>query len=294
MLMVLVFMGRQYFGATGRRGGHDAVAAYPASRLLGMNSRARWGALMLVALFAVVAGCGGGGSATLGTQVVPTSTTTAVPQATKPVGPPVAYDAQAKVANLAIYSSPTTAQPQQTVPNPWVVDPNYPDQTVPQVFLVKEQRSDGWVQVLLPVRPNGSTGWVHASDVTITPNPYHVVVSLGAHQITVTGGSGLVYQGAVAVGAPSTPTPTGQYYIRVLEKAIDPTTVYGPYAYGLSSHSDALTTFDGGDAEIGIHGNNDASVLGTNVTHGCVRMDNDAITMLSKLLPLGTPVDINA
>ena len=49
-----------------------------------------------------------------------------------------------------------------------------------------------------------------------------------------------------------------------------------------------------GDAEIGIHGNDDASVLGTSVSHGCIRMDNAAITMLSKQLPLGTPVDIVA
>jgi lipoprotein-anchoring transpeptidase ErfK/SrfK len=77
-------------------------------------------------------------------------------------------------------------------------------------------------------------------------------------------------------------------------KAANPGTVYGPYAYGLSSHSDALSTFDGGDAEIGIHGNNDASVLGRNVTHGCIRMDNAEITKLAAILPLGTPVEIVA
>jgi lipoprotein-anchoring transpeptidase ErfK/SrfK len=77
-------------------------------------------------------------------------------------------------------------------------------------------------------------------------------------------------------------------------RAVDPSTAYGPYAWGLSSHSDALETFNGGDAEIGIHGNNDASVLGHNVTHGCVRMDNDAITALTETITLGTPVDIVA
>jgi lipoprotein-anchoring transpeptidase ErfK/SrfK len=258
-----------------------------------MQVRARWGALAVAALAAVAAGCGGGGTATLGKRVEPATAppTTVVAGTTIPPAGSGVYDAQAKVPMLAVYASPDAAQPQMSLPNPWVVDPDYPDQTVPQVFLVKAQRN-GWVQVLLPVRPNGSTGWVHASDVVLTPNPYHVTVSLGAHQITVTGGSGAIYQGAVAVGAPETPTPTGHYYIRVLVKAIDPTTVYGPYAYGLSSHSDALSTFDGGDAEIGIHGNNDASVLGSNVTHGCVRMDNDAITRLSRILPLGTPVDI--
>jgi len=35
-------------------------------------------------------------------------------------------------------------------------------------------------------------------------------------------------------------------------------------------------------------------VLGSNVTHGCIRIDNDAITMLSKQLPLGTPVEVTA
>jgi lipoprotein-anchoring transpeptidase ErfK/SrfK len=72
----------------------------------------------------------------------------------------------------------------------------------------------------------------------------------------------------------------------------DPKSIYGPFAYGLSAHSEVLTQFDGGDAEVGIHGNNDASVLGTSVTHGCVRIDNAEITALSKVLPLGTPVVI--
>ncbi|HWG72514.1 MAG TPA: L,D-transpeptidase, partial [Acidimicrobiales bacterium] len=76
-------------------------------------------------------------------------------------------------------------------------------------------------------------------------------------------------------------------------RSTEPASVYGPFAYGLSAHSDALTTFDGGDAEIGIHGNDDAAVLGQSVTHGCVRMDNAEITKLSKILPLGTPVKID-
>jgi lipoprotein-anchoring transpeptidase ErfK/SrfK len=135
---------------------------------------------------------------------------------------------------------------------------------------------------------------VHASDVTLTQNPYRIAVSLGAHTITVTNAHDVVYTGPVAVGAPDTPTPTGSYYLYVLLKAPDPTGPYGPYAYGLSSHSDALETFAGGDAEIGIHGNDDASALGQSVSHGCIRMDNDAITDLAGKLPLGTPVDVTA
>jgi lipoprotein-anchoring transpeptidase ErfK/SrfK len=207
----------------------------------------------------------------------------------------MSFVAQVKdtVTSVGVYAAPDAPQPAQTLPNPWLVDPTVPTSQVRQVFLV-EQQTPQWVKVLLPVRPNGSAGWLRAGDVTVLPDPFHVTVSLSGHTITVTRAGQQIYNGAVAVGAPDTPTPTGEYYLRVLVKAIDPTTVYGPYAYGLSSHSDALSSFDGGDAEIGIHGNNDASVLGRDVTHGCVRMDNAAITALTTQLPLGTPVEIVA
>jgi lipoprotein-anchoring transpeptidase ErfK/SrfK len=251
-------------------------------------------AALTLALFAT--GCGGGGGSSLGQHVSTsqpgTPQTKAATDPTNPVA--AAYVAQAVVPQLAVYTAPGDATAMEQLPNPWVVSPDYPDQTVPQVFLVKAQRADGWVQVLLPVRPNGSSGWVRASDVRLTANDFHVRVELGAHRITVTQSGAVLYQGSVAIGADATPTPTGEYYVRVKVKAIDPTTVYGPYAWGLSSHSDVLDTFDGGDAEIGIHGNNDASVLGEDVTHGCVRMDNDAITVLTRTVPLGTPVDITA
>ncbi len=252
-----------------------------------------------VALAVALAGCGGGGGATLGKKPV---VTTASKGATAAY---VSYIATARstVTTVPVFDSPTAAQPSRELENPWLVDPTVPTSKVTQVFLVKDQKPSGWVEVLLPVRPNGSTGWVKAADVTVTPNTYAIKIELGAHEITVTNADKIVYSGPVAVGATDpplpdvgkpTPTPTGEYYLRVLLQAPDPNTVYGPFAYGLSSHSDSLDEFAGGDAEIGIHGNNDASVLGTNATHGCVRMDNAAITMLAKQLPLGTPVDIVA
>jgi lipoprotein-anchoring transpeptidase ErfK/SrfK len=239
--------------------------------------------------------CGGGGDSSLGKRVDPVVPTT-FPVTTTSSATKFSQTANVKRAltSLQVFDNPTAAEPSMTLPNPWVVDKRYPDQTVPQVFLVKSLRNDGWVEVQLPVRPNGTTGWIRVADVDLVNNPFRVTVELGAHRITVTNGNQILYRGAVAVGAPETPTPTGNYFIRVLVKAPDPTTVYGPYAYGLSSHSDALEEFNGGDAEIGIHGNNDASVLGSDVTHGCVRMDNDAITLLSRQLPLGTPVDVVA
>jgi lipoprotein-anchoring transpeptidase ErfK/SrfK len=202
--------------------------------------------------------------------------------------------ATATVPVVSVYDDPTASAPSRQLENPWLVDPAVPATAVPQVFLAKETRPDGWVRVLLPVRPNGSSGWVRTSEVSLAPNPYNINVERGAHRITVTNADSIVYQGAVAVGLPETPTPLGEYYLRVLIQAPDPGQVYGPFAYGLSSHSDVLVTFNGGDGEIGIHGNDDASALGRDASHGCIRMDNAAITMLAGLLPLGTPVEIVA
>jgi lipoprotein-anchoring transpeptidase ErfK/SrfK len=255
----------------------------------------------LVAFALVLVGCGGdSGKATLGN----TPGATSAPVTSSPSSN-VSYIAAVKpeITKVDVFASPTDKTSTRQFDNPWLYDPSLPTSKVPQVFLVKQLRPDGWAQVLLPIRPNGSTGWVKTSDVTLMPNPYRIKVELGAHKITVNKGDDVIYTGPVAVGATDpplpdvgkpTPTPTGEYYLRILLQAPDPNTVYGPYAYGLSSHSDSLDEFAGGDAEIGIHGNNDASVLGKNVTHGCIRMDNDAITMLAKQLPLGTPVTVSA
>ena len=200
--------------------------------------------------------------------------------------------AKALGPSLEVYATPGAASPSSSFQNPWLLN-NDPKLPVPLVMLVRSRQAK-WIQVLLPIRPNGSLGWVKASTVAIEPDPYRIDVALGQHQLTVYNGNAVLLQDTVAVGAPTTPTPPGTYYIRVLLKAPDPNTIYGPYAYGLSGHSDALTTFEGGDAELGVHGNNDPSVLGQDVTHGCIRMSNAKITYLAGILPLGTPVTITA
>lgn len=195
-------------------------------------------------------------------------------------------------STVELYPSPAGGHPLMTLPNPWLLN-GVSDQPIPQALLVLSTRSDGWTEVQLPTRPNASTAWLAPRSAQLLADPYRIDVSLHLHRITVLDAGAEMYRGPVATGAPATPTPTGLFYIRVLLRTTDPTSVYGPYAYGLSAHSEALTTFDGGDAEIGVHGNDDASVLGHSVTHGCVRMDNTEITLLSHILPLGTPVEID-
>ena len=234
--------------------------------------------------------CGGSEGPTVTNQRIPSTAVTS-PGVTVP--PPGDYIAVSTVPMVSVYDSPDAPAPSQAFENPWYyatdTERQYP---INSVFYSDEQR-DGWVKVLLPVRPNGSTGWVKSSEVRLVPSRYRIDVDLSEHRLTVYDGDAVFLEDTVAIGKPDTPTPIGKFYLRILVKPPDPTTVYGPYAFGLSSHSDAFTEFNGGEAQVGIHGNNDASVLGTDVSAGCIRMDNDAITRLASVLPLGTPVDVH-
>jgi lipoprotein-anchoring transpeptidase ErfK/SrfK len=68
--------------------------------------------------------------------------------------------------------------------------------------------------------------------------------------------------------------------------------VYGPLAYGTSARSPTLTYWPGG-GYVGIHGTNQPEILPGYVSHGCIRMPNEAILKLSRLMPVGTPITIS-
>lgn len=161
------------------------------------------------------------------------------------------------------------------------------------VFLVKERGAD-WLEVYLPVRPNGSTGWVRRGDVHLASHDYRIEVYLSDFRIKVFNGDEVLLDEPIGVGTADTPTPGGVYYIKELLRPPDPDTVYGVYAYGLSGFSNVFTSFAGGEGVIGIHGTNAPHRLGSNVSAGCIRMHNDAITRLVEEIgvPLGTPVEI--
>ena len=163
----------------------------------------------------------------------------------------------------------------------------------PLVFMLAEDRG-AWLRVYLPARPNGSTGWVRRADVVVRGVTYRVDVLRGAHELRLYDRGVLARTFPIAVGTRNTPTPGGTFYLKELLEPPDPDGDYGPYAYGLSGFSNVLTSFNGGDGVIGIHGTNDPSAIGHDVSHGCIRLRNADITYLAARLPLGTPVRILA
>jgi lipoprotein-anchoring transpeptidase ErfK/SrfK len=214
--------------------------------------------------------------------LVAAATAHATPGASRPA--PTSVIAQAHRSSIAVYRSPNAVTPFRRFSNPTAAG-------APLVFLVK-QRGDGWEKVYLPARPNGATGWVRDRDVELSLNPYQVVVALRAHTLTVFKSGRVIERQQAGVGRTVLPTPHGLYYITELLKQPDATGPYGPYAFGLSAHSNVLYSFGGGSGQIGIHGTNEPWALGSNVSHGCIRITNAAIAQLARMLPLGTPVRI--
>jgi lipoprotein-anchoring transpeptidase ErfK/SrfK len=250
----------------------------------GRRSFMRWlGAAVCLSLAGTA--CGTAKRHVVATAPRPPVTTTVATTTSTSVPAPSSVVAQALVPHLLVYSSPGAPSPSQTLANPRPLGGT--------LALLVTAEQPGWVQALLPVRPNGTMGWVRDSDVKLTTHDFRIVVELKAHHITVYHGYDVIDSEPIAVGSGATPTPGGIFYTEDFVRA-DPRGPYGPYAYGLSGFSDVLKSFGGGPGQLAIHGTNQAQFLGSDVSHGCIRMSNAGITRLAAILPIGVPVQVLA
>jgi len=158
-------------------------------------------------------------------------------------------------------------------------------------------QDDGeWLRIMLPERPNGATAWVRADHVGRSTSPYRMVLKLGETRVHVYKDGFEVWSAPVGIGRDSTRTPTGSYFVAVVEKPGPPG--YGPIVLDLNAHSEDIQSWDSsGDAIAAFHGPFGAEELirsgGGKVSNGCIRMlPEDQLKMDG--IPVGTPVDIVA
>lgn len=159
-----------------------------------------------------------------------------------------------------------------------------------ELWLPVVDRRRGWTKVLLPSRPNSSAGWVRTADVERRTSPYEVRVHLGSRTMEVLRDGSSVGSWSVAVGAPGTPTPTGRTFVLGLIQ--DPGQQFSDYILPLGAHSDTLDSYGGGPGTVAFHGWPDASVFGKAVSHGCIRVPDEALERLRQV-PLGSLVIID-
>lgn len=236
-------------------------------------------ASLLVALSLALSACGGSGQ--------PPAWINTPPPAAGSSAPAAGYSTilTAKGHKASVYSSAASSRALKTV--------SAPNPQTPLVFLAIGSGARRW-KVLLPTGGNGATAWIDSRDVTSARTRYRIEVHTRSHTLLLYRGASVLMRVSVGVGKTDTPTPLGNFFITQLLRSPDPSGPYGPYAYGISGQSTALKSWNGHDPIVGLHGTDHPELLGKSVSHGCIRMSNDVIRRLARVLPLGVPVEIKA
>jgi lipoprotein-anchoring transpeptidase ErfK/SrfK len=104
-------------------------------------------------------------------------------------------------------------------------------------------------------------------------------VSTSQHELKLFDDNNIIKTYPIAVGKILSPTPTGTYTI--INKQSNPGGPFGVLWMGLSK------------PHYGIHGTNDPSSIGKDVSLGCIRMFNSDVLELSSSVSIGTRVNIH-
>ena len=260
-----------------------------------------------VVLAALVAGCGGGQP-----SGAPSNSAKA-PGATPPAPRPVTMTELRHLPRATTYGhlkgAPTDPQPFGVTSGlvahprgPWVVyaTPGGPPVAVlpptemgSPTWVPVVASQPGWDMVLLPDRPDRSVGWVATSNGALETahTPYVIRVNTAERRLTLLKDGSSKGSWPVAIGAPGTPTPTGRTFVLASLEPAQPT--YSWLILPTGAHSDSLETYGGGPGTVGLHTWPDSAVFGHAVSHGCVRVPDTGLKMLSHV-PLGSLVVITS
>lgn len=109
---------------------------------------------------------------------------------------------------------------------------------------------------------------------------YSITINVNHHTLTLYHNGNVFKVYPVAVGKPSSPTPKGTF--KIVNKAMNPGGPFGARWLGLNAPN----------GDYGIHGTNNPSSIGKDVSNGCIRMYNNNVIELYNLVQIGTTVKI--
>ncbi len=156
--------------------------------------------------------------------------------------------------------------------------------------------------------PATSQGQVPAASETAQPAPQvrdtkaamdtrKIIINIPSRSLSLYEGDRKIRLYPVAVGKPSTPTPSGYYKIwskDVNPVWIDPEEPDDPKSVIPSGESNPLGyRWMEIWGNYGIHGTNRPNSIGGTVSNGCIRMHEEDVEELFDLVQLGTPVEIH-
>ena len=169
------------------------------------------------------------------------------------------------------------------------------EDNAPEIYLVLRSKlgrnGHPWLQIRVPRRPNGSKGWVPRRALRLKTLTTSLEIDKRQLKGRLFKDGKEIWTASLGVGASATPTPNGRYWIRERLPNLGGSAAYGPLAFGTAAYS-RLSEWPGGGV-IGIHGTNAPGLIPGRPSHGCIRVRNDKILQLDKLMPVGTPVWIH-
>ncbi|WP_199786461.1 L,D-transpeptidase, partial [Streptomyces sp. AA4] len=185
---------------------------------------------------------------------------------------------------------PKTAVPLYRAPGAAAIAALPPTQLGSDTWVPVIGEQPGWAMVLLPGRPNGSAAWLYRDDPRVDEarTPYVLRVDRAAYRLELVKDGATVRTWTVGVGKPVSPTPAGRAFVLASIRDTKPT--FSPIVLPLSMHSDTYTTYGGGPGTIAVHTWPTDGVYGKSSSDGCIRVPPDALTTISRDVPLGTPV----
>jgi lipoprotein-anchoring transpeptidase ErfK/SrfK len=122
--------------------------------------------------------------------------------------------------------------------------------------------------------------------------PWKLEVDLSRRLVTVRRGDRALRRFRVAVGRPSTPTPTGRFAITDKIHFTGSNHAYGWGAIALSGHQPNIEPGWSGGDRLAIHGTSMPATIGTAASFGCLRASDADVRWLVQHAYLGSIVEI--
>jgi lipoprotein-anchoring transpeptidase ErfK/SrfK len=162
---------------------------------------------------------------------------------------------------------------------------------VPITIWVQATNATGmWGKVELPYMWPRTDGWIQLSGLSRSHTSVVVSVDLSEHTVRVYRSGQLRHRVRAATGAPSSPTPPGDYV--VTDRVPFGGGALGSFAFGISGIQPRLPAGWSGGDQLAIHGTNEPWSIGRSVSAGCVRVSEWSLSRFRPVLALGTPVII--
>ena len=156
-------------------------------------------------------------------------------------------------------------------------------------------RKGRWLAVRSSTLGNEQLGWVDARSARLhlLRRPLSLEVDLSRMELRVHEGDGIARRISVAIGAPDTPTPPGEFFVTDKLPGAEFGSYYGCCILALSGRQPDLPRGWSGGDRLGIHGS-PAATWGHAVSNGCLHADEADLRYLMRIVPLGTRVVVHA